>query len=156
MASLEAIRARVAELHLEQLLQREQPPSRTASSWQTILSGIQDACVAKLETLDTPQAVWDFAHRTLKADHLKEAFRFFAVDDVCEFSLTEQQQQDFIHPQEESASFDKDLELFEQSTSGVFDRSLRQAASDHSLIDLEPNTQFSASLKPGCGPIDLD
>ncbi|CAE7338131.1 GIP [Symbiodinium sp. CCMP2592] len=89
LASLEAIKARVTELHLEQLLQRECPSGRSAEGWQNILSTAQLSLEANLASLETTQQVWDFAHRCLKDSHLKEVFRFFAVDDVCEEAIPE-------------------------------------------------------------------
>ena len=74
LASLEAIKARVTELHLEQLLQRERPIGRSAEGWQNILSTAQRTLEAHLATLDTPAQVWDFAHRCLKDSLLKDAF----------------------------------------------------------------------------------
>ena len=113
LASLEAIRQRVTELHLEQLLQRERPFGRTEQGWQNILSAAQDSVVARLEKLNTPEAVWDFAHRCLKDTHLKEVFRSFAVDDVCDCAISAESVRSAVFPEEEHNRFSKDLEAYE-------------------------------------------
>ena len=58
--------------------------------------------------------LYQFARKTLKCEDLKAAFREFVFDDVSEFALSEQAQQDFIHPDRGASSFERDLELFER------------------------------------------
>ena len=93
--SLQNLRDRVATYHLEQLLARRQPEGRSNESWQRILETVQTSLVAKLDSLHSVNSIWQFAHRTLKCEDLKAAFREFAFDDVSEFAVPEQVQQDF-------------------------------------------------------------
>ena len=83
------------------------------------MSTAQRALEANLAALDTPAQVWDFAHRCLKDSLLKEAFRFFAVEDVCNEAVSEALVRDTVFATEERALFDKDLEAFDFSTSAV-------------------------------------
>ena len=48
-ASVEAVRERICQLHLEQLLQRERPEGRSSEGWQKILSTAQSAVEARAE-----------------------------------------------------------------------------------------------------------
>ena len=108
------MRDRIATYHLEQLLNRKQPEGRSERSWQSILDSVQTTLISKLDSLHSVEELYRFAHKTLKVEHLKEAFREFVFDDVSEFALSEQAQQDFIHPDREAFSFERDLELFER------------------------------------------
>ena len=55
----------------------------------------------------------------LKDSLLKEAFRFFAVEDVCNEAVSEALVRDTVFATEERALFDKDLEAFDFSTSAA-------------------------------------
>ena len=148
LASLEAIKARVTELHLEQLLQRERPTGRSAEGWQNILSTAQRTLEAHLATLDTPAHVWDFAHRCLKDSLLKDAFRFFAVEDVCDEAVSEalvklsyRQRLQLYCMRDERKTV-----LFFQQTRTVFRKCLR-LSSDSEAID----SYFARSWLRGSG-----
>ena len=66
---------------------------------------MQTSLIAKLDSLHSVESIWQFAHRTLKCEDLKAAFREFAFDDVSEFAIPEQVQQDFLHSISESSTF---------------------------------------------------
>ena len=164
VASLEDIRKRVAELHFEQLLKRDKPAARTEYGWQHILVTAQDSLVARLETLKTPEEVWAFAHRCLRDSHLKDVFRDFAVDDVCDVAVPEETVRSVVFPEQEHDLFDKDLEAFQLSfssnqPSGSSFRRL-QAASEQPIDLLVPESSrvvsFTRSLKSGEAAIEID
>ena len=155
LASLEAIRQRVTELHLEQLLQRERPFGRTEQGWQNILSAAQDSVVARLEKLNTPEAVWDSAHRCLKDTHLKEVFRSFAVDDVCDCAISAESVRSAVFPEEEHNRFSKDLEAYEFSFSHSKFSHLQPAPAEPLDLD-KPNSSFSFRLQRSDQMIELD
>ena len=160
LASLEAIKARVTELHLEQLLQRERPIGRSAEGWQNILSTAQRTLEAHLATLDTPAQVWDFAHRCLKDSLLKDAFRFFAVDDVCAEAISEDLVKETVFATEERPLFEQDLEAFDFSTSAASSGAAFPdlQASPSQPIDLSPRLSFGTNLcSSSCkAVIDID
>ena len=133
---------------------------RSAEGWQNILSTAQRALEANLAALDTPAQVWDFAHRCLKDSLLKEAFRFFAVEDVCNEAVSEALVRDTVFATEERALFDKDLEAFDFSTSAASSEATfpELQAPPEQPIDLRPQLTFGVSLcSNSCkAVIDLD
>ena len=154
---MQNLRDRVATYHLEQLLGRKKPEGRSHESWGKILDTVQASLVAKLDSLHSVDSIWRFAHRTLKCEDLKAAFREFAFDDVSEFSIPESVQHDFLHSSSESSSFERDLELFnlsfslsEQSLSGDCVRAAASSPASSSARVFE-------GLQPGRADLgDLD
>ena len=155
--SLQNLRDRVATYHLEQLLARRQPEGRSNESWQRILETVQTSLVAKLDSLHSVNSIWQFAHRTLKCEDLKAAFREFAFDDVSEFAVPEQVQQDFLHSNSESPSFDRDLEVFDLSfplSEQDLSRDLRCTAESSAASS---SARVFAEILPGTADLgDLD
>lgn len=153
--SLQNLRDRVATYHLEQLLARKKPESRSHESWGNILDTVQTSLVTRLDSLHSVNSIWQFAHRTLKCEDLKAAFREFAFDDVSEFAISEQAQRDFLHSTSESSTFERDLELFERS----FSLSEQDLSGDQLA---EPSAASSsarvfAGIQPGTAELgDLD
>ena len=151
--SLHNLRDRVATYHLEQLLARKQPEGRSNESWQRILETVQTSLVAKLDSLHSVNS----AYRTLKCEDLKAAFREFAFDDVSEFAVPEQVQQDFLHSNSESPSFDRDLEVFDLSfplSEQDLSRDLRCTAESSAASS---SARVFAEILPGTADLgDLD
>ena len=151
--SLQNLRDRVATYHLEQLLARKQPEGRSNESWQRILETVQTSLVAKLDSLHSVNS----AYRTLKCEDLKAAFREFAFDDVSEFAVPEQVQQDFLHSNSESPSFDRDLEVFDLSfplSEQDLSRDLRCTAESSAASS---SARVFAEILPGTADLgDLD
>ena len=118
---------------------------------------MQTSLTAKLDSLRSMESIWQFAHRTLKCEDLKAAFREFAFDDVSEFATPEQVQQDFLHSNSESSTFERDLELFELSFS-LSEQDLsgdQQSAADSSAAS--SSARGFATIRPGTAELgDLD
>ena len=112
-ASVEAVRERICQLHLEQLLQRERPEGRSSEGWQKILSTAQSAVEARVQSIQSLQDLYTFACRCLKDSHLKDVFRSFVVEDVHDCAVSEEVVHSCLHPTEEHPRFEKDCELFE-------------------------------------------
>ena len=143
--SLQSVRDRVATYHLEQLLNRKQPEGRSERSWQSILDSVQTSLISKLDSLHSVVELYQFAHKTLKSEDLKEAFREFVFDDVSEFAVPEQAQQDFILSEREAPSFERDLELFERDLALPVLLSEQETSGDPDLVSASSATAGRSS-----------
>ena len=117
--SAEALRQRVRELYLEQLLLRPRPEGRSAEGWQRILQGFQDSLEVKLKTLHHISDIHSFALRALRDSHLREVYIGFCAADTSEFSVPEDVVASCVFPTQESDLFEQDLELFKVSRGAV-------------------------------------
>ena len=134
--SAEALRQRVRELYLEQLLLRPRPEGRSAEGWQRILKGFQDALELKLQTLHYICDIHSFALRALRDSHLREVYIGFCAADTSEHSVPEDLVASCVFPERESELFEQDIGLLEVSR-GAFG-SLKEAPAE--TIELEPQT----------------
>ena len=132
------------------------------SAW--LPSVMCDICTEVADTWIFAEEVWAFAHRCLKGSHLKDVFRDFAVDDVCDVAVPEETVRSVVFPEQEHDLFDKDLEAFQVSLSsnqpsGSSFRRL-QAASEQPIDLLVPESSrasiFHRSLKSGEAAIEID
>ena len=89
--------------------------------------------------------LYQFAHKTLKSEDLKEAFREFVFDDVSEFALPGQAQQDFILSEREAPSFERDLELFERDLALPVLLSEQETSGDPDLVSSSSATAGRSS-----------
>lgn len=149
-ASADALKQRVRELYLEQLLERQKPQGRTGQGWTRILKTSQDALEHRLAELNRVDEIHAFALRCIKDQHLREAYWSFCVEDISEYALPAETVHNFVFASEEHPNFHKDLELFEQTNSPAFS-SLPTTAEASA-----PIPRFSVELKPAATAIDLD
>ena len=152
-ASADALKQRVRELYLEQLLQRERPQGRTGQGWSRILKTAQDALENRLAELHCVDEIHAFALRCIKDDHLREVYLSFCVEDISEFALPAETVHNVVFSSEERPNFHKDLELFEQSKTPA---SSLSTASEATVPGRGSDQRFSVELKPAATPIDLE
>ena len=106
-ASADALKQRVRELYLEQLLQRERPQGRTGQGWSRILKTAQDALENRLAELHCVDEIHAFALRCIKDDHLREVYLSFCVEDISEFALPAETVHNVVFSSEEHPNFTK-------------------------------------------------
>ena len=139
-------------------MQRERPFNRSAEGWEKILSTAQEGFEAHLSTLDSVPKVFAFGERCLKDTDLKEAFRYFALEDSHSAAIAWEEQVRSLHPEQEcERSLSAAGADVRSPDPFVFRQCFTQTAACLDL-DPEPNQAvFSSSLRPleGASAIDL-
>ena len=151
LEGLEQLKERLHSLYVEQLCERPRPAGRSPESWDNILSTFRVSFENKLATLSTIESVWKFGERCLKREHLREVFRHFGFEDVCNTSISQSIQAASLYPLEES---ERDLFV------GSVDLSILLEPVDSVTPACEPRSSepraFDCELKPCESVIDLD
>ena len=141
---MDNIKDTLRALYTEQLLAREQPVGRSSAGWQSILETAQRNLDCRLIELHSVPEVFTFGEKRLKIDHLREAFRFLAVESSCEDSVPESVVNSFVHPSCEHESLDRDLQALPSDLS-AFACSLRSASGTMDVCEeSEPNPSTSS------------
>lgn len=153
---MEAVKDRLTDFYVEQLVQREKPSNRSAESWQKILATAREGFEAHLSTLNSVQQVLAFGERCLKDTDLKEAFRHFALEDSHRAAIAWETQVRSLHPEQECERSLEAASTSVRSDPCVFRQSFAHTAACLDL-DPEPNQVVFSSLRPleGASAIDL-
>ena len=134
--SLQAVKDRLTEFYVEQLVQRERPTNRSAEGWQKILATAREGFEAHLSSLDSVQQVFAFGEKCLKDRDLKEAFRHFALEDSHGAAVAWEEQVRSLHPEQEcERSLAAAGASVRSSDPCVFRQSFTQTAA---CLDLDP------------------
>ena len=153
---MEAVKDRLTDFYVEQLVQREKPSNRSAESWQKILATAREGFEAHFSTLNSVQQVLAFGERCLKDTDLKEAFRHFALEDSHRAAIAWETQVRSLHPEQECESSLEAASTSVRSDPCVFRQSFAHTAACLDL-DPEPSQVVFSSLRPleGASAIDL-
>ena len=108
--STELLKERLHSFYVEQLIRRPKPENRSQVSWGKILYRYQEAFEQRLEQLHSVPEVWQFGLKCLSQGDLREAFIVFGAEEVSDSCVPESVQLASLHPEEESSSFERDLE----------------------------------------------
>ena len=108
--STELLKERLHSFYVEQLVRRPKPENRSQVSWGKILYRYQEAFEQRLEQLHSVPEVWQFGLKCLSQGDLREAFIVYGAEEVADSCVPESTQLAHLHPQEESSSFERDLE----------------------------------------------
>ena len=154
---MQAVKDRLTEFYVEQLVQRERPSNRSSEGWQKILATAREGFEAHLATLTSVQQVFSFGERCLKDTDLKEAFRHFALEDSHSAATSWDVQVRSLRPEQEcERSLAAAGASVRSSAPCVFRQRFSQTAACLDL-DPEPNQVVFSSLRPleGASAIDL-
>ena len=140
-------------MHLEQLLQREQPVGRSNESWQRILSTAQSAVRTRVNQLDSVNDLFAFACRCLKDPDLNDAF--FASFALKTCTRTQSAKSLCILAYIWKRSTQTSREILHCSKLPIASQASAPALLNRlSLLVSRPSSP--CSLRASCGVIDLD